>query len=393
MKVGDKAKKKWRLWRSSSEGFGSSSSKNLRMCHVAASKVSDSPFMVDDDLFAAAMATVVRTQPKDFRAVKREWAAIRIQTAFRGLLARRALRALKAVVRIQAIFRGCQVRKQAAMTLRCMQALVRVQARVRAQCVISSEGQGVQKLINEFHNQNGPTKQAEKGWCDGPGTLEELRAKQQIRQEGAIKRERAIAYSVSKQSRSYASPNTRANKQPLSRKHQMLERNSPDWKWLERWKATKPWETRMMEEIMEPSEMTTTFSRKSEDNIFSFHSSSSEHDSLQVKRNNVTTRILARPPMDIPTSSSLSAPSSESVYDESPTSTSSASASPTKLSSNTLVAGPLDDNHTQKPSYMNPTESIKAKQKTFRFSSDNMRRHVVDDDLQYFLKEIGDTFL
>lgn len=53
---------------------------------VASSEASDSSFMVDDDVLAAAMATIVRVQPKDFRAVKREWAAIRIQTAFRGLL-------------------------------------------------------------------------------------------------------------------------------------------------------------------------------------------------------------------------------------------------------------------------------------------------------------------
>lgn len=65
--------------------MGSTSSKVPRMRHVAASEASDSSLLVDDVL-ASAMATVARAPPKDFRAVKREWAAIRIQTAFRALL-------------------------------------------------------------------------------------------------------------------------------------------------------------------------------------------------------------------------------------------------------------------------------------------------------------------
>ena len=53
-------------------------------------------------------------------------------------------------------------RKQAAVTLRCMQALVRVQARVRARRVrMSIEGQAVQNLLNERRSKLDLLKQAE----------------------------------------------------------------------------------------------------------------------------------------------------------------------------------------------------------------------------------------
>ncbi|KAJ6416010.1 hypothetical protein OIU84_004747 [Salix udensis] len=323
-------KKKWRLWRSPSEGYIQTSIKGSKRVHVASSESSDSS-LVADDAFTAAMATVARAQPRYFMVVKQEWAAIRIQTAFRGLLARRAIRALKAVVRLQAIFRGRQVRKQAAVTLRCMEALVRVQARVRAQNVSMAEDQATQNELNKYMYQADPIKQ--KRWCDSPGTVDKVKEKLQMRTEGAIKRERAIAYSLSQQKSksNCASPCRRTSKSALPLKNQPLNNSSPGWSWLDRWMATKPWEDRLMEEFHTHSSE-IPFSRKSEDNIASFYSS--KHDSVKVRRNNVATGILAKPPPPVNhiTPSSSSTPSSESQYNESSVSTSSTSASPIPVS-------------------------------------------------------------
>ncbi|XP_039119291.1 protein IQ-DOMAIN 1-like [Dioscorea cayenensis subsp. rotundata] len=74
-------------------------------------------------------STAIRDTTRDIE----ETAAIKIQSIFRSHLARRALRALKGLVKLQALVRGHLVRKQARATLRCMQAMVTVQARARAQ--------------------------------------------------------------------------------------------------------------------------------------------------------------------------------------------------------------------------------------------------------------------
>ncbi|KAL2500961.1 IQ-domain 26 [Forsythia ovata] len=92
-----------------------------------------------DAAMAAAQvaATVVRFigqgRGRLFYGSRETRAAVRIQTVFRGYLARKALRALRGLVKLQALVRGYLVRKQAAATLHCMQSLLRAQANVLAQ--------------------------------------------------------------------------------------------------------------------------------------------------------------------------------------------------------------------------------------------------------------------
>uniref|UniRef100_A0A0D9WC82 DUF4005 domain-containing protein n=1 Tax=Leersia perrieri TaxID=77586 RepID=A0A0D9WC82_9ORYZ len=190
----------------------------------------------------AAPATVPVPVPAQTSALplppgvsREEQAAIKIQTAFRGYLARRALRALRGLVRLKSLVEGNSVKRQAASTLRCMQTLARVQSQIRSRRLkMSEENQALQRQL--LLKQELESLRMGETWDDSTQSKEQIEASLISRQEAAVRRERALAYAFSHQWKS-----TSRSVNPM-----FVDPNNPQWgwSWLERWMATKPWEGR-----------------------------------------------------------------------------------------------------------------------------------------------------
>lgn len=189
--------------------------------------------------------------------------------------------------------------------------------------------------------------------------------------------------------------NSRKNKLVKSK----LDKNSSGWNCLEGWMATKSWEVRSMEELHRD---TSEIAPKQKE-YYSVRpcSNSSEHDTVKIRRNNISTRISAKPTSTSPTAHSTSDTCSEFLYDDSTTSNSSASTFGTPGSSNNTLA----EGNSAKRSYMNLTESIKAKQRGSNYLSHSIEnlqfhkkpsplskglaRRSADCDLYYYSVDLG----
>ncbi|KAL5715093.1 IQ-domain [Ranunculus cassubicifolius] len=122
-------------------------------------------------------------------------AATTIQTAFRGYLARKALRALKGLVRLQAIVRGQAVRRQVITTLNGLQKLVKIQSQLR---VTKRSMEGEQFLENSYEmREMKPESNSQRVSIGKLPPKEDIDALFFSKREALIKRERVKEYLLS----------------------------------------------------------------------------------------------------------------------------------------------------------------------------------------------------
>ncbi|KAL0453156.1 UNVERIFIED_CONTAM: protein IQ-DOMAIN 14 [Sesamum latifolium] len=162
---------------------------------------------------ANAAAEVVRltNNPHEIGRRKQYFAAIRIQSAYRGHLARKALSALKGIVKLQAVVRGELTRRSVVKTLSSMFLLTKAQPQLRQRGIRTlldylNRGEKRYSLIQK----EGVKSEERKLQCNGHRSWDlSLVSKEGMeslylqRQEAVAKRERMKQYSFSHWERRY----------------------------------------------------------------------------------------------------------------------------------------------------------------------------------------------
>ncbi|GLT76336.1 hypothetical protein SLA2020_480050 [Shorea laevis] len=166
-------------------------------------------------------------------------AAIRIQTAFRAYMAKRASRRLKALRRFNVLIQRHPIEKQTSSTLSHLHSWYNIQSQIRARrlCMVTEGWTTQRKLTNQMKLGTKPNG-LEGKWQGGSETMEQSLSRIQQREEATVKRERAMAYAFSHQWRANAS-------QYLGRASFGVGRESWGWSWKERWISARPWEVRV----------------------------------------------------------------------------------------------------------------------------------------------------
>uniref|UniRef100_A0ACD5XKP6 Uncharacterized protein n=1 Tax=Avena sativa TaxID=4498 RepID=A0ACD5XKP6_AVESA len=179
------------------------------------------------------------------------YAAVTIQSAYRGYLARRALRALKGLVRLQALIRGQAVRRQTAATLRGLESLVKIQARQRSRASADhynhpgagTYDDGMDALLRRGRELYAAALQEQqlqqqhnssRGWDGSTLSKEEMGAMARSREEAAMKRVRALQFA------SLQNEKIGIRRQPMSRDE--METLNQRWSWLEEWVGSQPFD-------------------------------------------------------------------------------------------------------------------------------------------------------
>ncbi|WVZ82450.1 hypothetical protein U9M48_029711 [Paspalum notatum var. saurae] len=173
-------------------------------------------------------------------AALEEWAATRIQNAFRKYKARKTLRCLRGVKRLRVVGQANPVKKQTAATLSYIQSWNKLQSEIRnRRAFMVTEGRNRKKKQENQIKLEAKLHNLQVEWNGGSDTMDEILARIQQREEAAVKRERAMAYAFNHQWRARSATS-------LGNFSYEVGKGGWGWSWMDRWIAARPWEPRSL---------------------------------------------------------------------------------------------------------------------------------------------------